>query len=108
MAARLALVLISGQVQQLPAADSLTGSTHADSETPAGTINGTDGTDGNAVFTLAQTPSPAASLQLFKTDIGSGVFMIAGVHYNLSGLTITYTAGNLPITGTTHRAFYRY
>jgi hypothetical protein len=80
----------------------------ADSETPAGTINGTDGTDGNATFTLSHAPSPAASLQLVKTDVGTGVVMIAGVHFNLSGLTITYTSGNIPIAGQTHRASYRY
>ena len=80
----------------------------ADNETPAGTINGTDGTDGNAAFTLAHAPSPAGSLLLFKTDIGSGVYMIAGIHFNLTTLTITYTSGNKPITGMTHRASYRY
>lgn len=80
----------------------------AANETPAGTINGTNGTDGNASFTLANTPSPAGSLQLEKTDIGTAVGMIAGVHFNLSGLTITYTSGNIPISGQTHRAWYRY
>src|SRR4051812_12682093 len=79
-----------------------------DAETPAGTINGTNGTDGNATFALAHAPAPASSHQLVKTDIGTGVVMIAGVHYNLSGLTITYTAGNIPIVGQTHRSSYRY
>lgn len=77
-------------------------------ETPTGAINGTNGTDGNAAFTLAHAPSPAGSLQLVKTDVGTGVVMIAGVHYNLSSLTITYTSGNIPIAGQTHRAWYRY
>ncbi len=74
--------------------------------TPTGTINGTDGTDGNASFTLPSTPSPAASLRLYKTDVGTAVLMIVGVHYNLSTATITYTSGNIPITGQTHRAWY--
>ena len=86
----------------------LSNSNFKDAETPSGTIDGTDGTDGNAVFTLANTPSPAGSLQLTKTDVGTGVLMIAGVHFNLSGLTITYTSGNIPITGMIHRASYRY
>lgn len=75
-------------------------------ETPAGTINGTDGTDGNAAFTLATAPSPGTSLLLEKNDVGTFVRMIAGLQYNLSGLTITYTSGNIPITGQTHRANY--
>jgi hypothetical protein len=109
MAARLSLVVVAGTVKELPAGDTLSGiPVFADNETPAGTINGTVGTDGNAAFTLAHAPSPAGSLQLFKTDVGTGVLMIAGTHYNLSTLTITYTAGNIPITGQTHRAFYRY
>lgn len=75
-------------------------------ETPAGTINGTDGTDGNPTFTLATAPSPGTSLLLFKNDISTFVRMVAGLQYNLSGLTITYTSGNIPITGQTHRANY--
>ncbi len=85
----------------------VTNANFVDNETPDGIINGTDGTDGNAVFTLDDTPDPAASLQLFKTDIGTGVLMIAGIHYNLVGDTITYTANNIPIAGQTHRAWYR-
>jgi hypothetical protein len=84
------------------------GVTFADDETPAGIINGTDGTDGTAAFTLAHAPNPAASLMLYKTDVGTAVLMVAGVHFNLSTLTITYTAGNRPISGQTHRAWYRY
>lgn len=75
-------------------------------ETPAGTINSTTGSDGNGVFTLATAPSPASSLDLVQTVIGTATVMIDGVHFNLSGLTITYTAGNFPFTGTTHRANY--
>lgn len=75
-------------------------------ETPAGTIDSTTGSDGNGVFTLAATPAPASSLELIQTVIGSATVMVDGVHFNLSGLTITYTAGNFPLTGTTHRANY--
>lgn len=85
-----------------------TGVNRANNETPAGAISGTDGTDGNAVFTLTQTPDPSGSLQLFKTDVGTAVLMIETVHFNLAGNTITYTAGNIPIVGQTHRAWYNY
>jgi hypothetical protein len=71
----------------------------ADAETPAGTIDGS-----NAVFTLAFTPSPAGSLQLYK----NGQQMIAGgADYTLSTNTITYVAGAKPKTGDVHIAFYR-
>lgn len=66
-------------------------------ETPAGTINKT-----NKEFTLAQTPSPAASLVLIR---GRAV-MVQGTDYTLSGLTITYTVA--PPIGTIHRAWYKY
>jgi len=75
--------------------------------TPTGTINGTDGTDGNPAFTIQAAPLTDANgnpiFELFKTDVGTAVGMVRGVHYNLSGTTITYTSGNIPITGQTHR-----
>lgn len=77
----------------------LTG-TFADAETPTGTINGV-----NDTFTLANTPSPAGSLVLFK----NGQEMIAGgADYTLATATITFTAGAIPITGDVLIAFYRY
>lgn len=70
----------------------------ADNETPSGTINGS-----NAVFTLAHTPSPTASLQLFL----NGAFQTAaGTDYTLATATITF--GSAPLTGSILRAFYRY
>lgn len=70
----------------------------ADLEVPAGTIN-----SANTVFTLAHTPSPAASLQLFR----NGVLQAAGgTDYALSGSTITYVTA--PLTGDTHVCSYRY
>jgi len=76
------------------------GVTFSDAETPAGTINGS-----NAVFTLAHSPNPAASLILMK----NGQIMIAGgVSYTLSGLTITYASGYIPVAGDVHVAWYRY
>ncbi len=75
-------------------------------ETPSGTINSTTGSDGNGVFTLANTPSPSSSLELIQQTIGTSTVMIDGVDFTISGATITYTAGDYPITGTTHRANY--
>ena len=71
----------------------------ADVEVPAGTINGV-----NAAFTLTYAPNPAASLLLFK----NGVFQTAGIDYNLSGLTITYVAGAIPVSGDAHVCSYRH
>ena len=52
----------------------------ADDETPAGVINGS-----NQTFTLANAPSPAASLLLFLNK----VLQLLGTDYTLSGATIT-------------------
>lgn len=74
------------------------GGTYSDAEVPTGTID-----SANAVFTLAHTPSPAASLQLFR----NGVLQRAGgVDYTLVTATITYVAA--PTTGDTHVCSYRY
>lgn len=68
-----------------------------DNEVPSGTINGS-----NTVFTLANAPSPASSLQLFL----NGLLQTAGgVDYTLSGDTITYATA--PETGDAHVAWYR-
>lgn len=50
-------------------------------ETPAGVIDGM-----NTVFTLANIPNPATSLQLFR-NLGIAA---AGTDYTLSGRTITF------------------
>jgi hypothetical protein len=77
-------------------------------EVPSGAISGTTGSDGNATFTLTHTPNPSAALPLFK----NGLRMTQGTAYTLSGNTITYLAGYIPITGApgdTHVAdSYRY
>lgn len=72
----------------------------ADNETPSGTINGV-----NLVFTLAHTPNPAASLDLFK----NGQLMIAGgADYTLATATITFVAGAIPQTGDALICSYRF
>lgn len=79
-------------------------------ETPSGTINSTTGSDGNGVYTISAVPLNDANgnpiMELIKTDVGTAVVMVRGVHFNISGLTITYTAGNFPIAtapAQTHR-----
>ncbi len=69
-----------------------------DAETPTGAIN-----DANAIFTLAHTPSPAVSLQLF---INGQLLTAGGVDYTLS--TATITVGVAPPTGSVVRCWYRY
>lgn len=70
-----------------------------DLDIPVGLINGV-----NAVYTLQASPSPAASLKLFK----NGILMTAGgVDYALAANQITYIAAATPQLGDTHFAYYR-
>jgi hypothetical protein len=75
----------------------------ADSETPGGSINGS-----NAAFTLAHSPSPAGSLILVQrfASGGAAVLFPGGVDFTLSGLNITMV--NAPATGDSFLAWYRY
>jgi hypothetical protein len=75
--------------------------TYADAEVPSGTVNGV-----NAAFTLAFTPSPGASLELFK----NGQLMVAGASadYQLATATATFNSGAIPKTGDVLTAFYRH
>jgi hypothetical protein len=75
----------------------LTG-TFADAEVPSGTINGS-----TTAFTLAHTPSPAASLACYENGVEERA---AGADYTLATATITY--GVAPPTGTTLVCYYRY
>ena len=72
----------------------------ADNETPTGTINGT-----NDTFTLAQTPSPAASLLVY---LNGQLQTAGGEDYTLSGTTITFVAVKIPLSGDILRVWYRY
>lgn len=69
----------------------------ADNETPAGTIDGV-----NVTFTLAHSPSPTGSLQLYQ----NGLLLIQGTHYTLAGSTITLSVA--PSVGDNLDAYYRY
>lgn len=68
-----------------------------DNETPTGTIDGA-----NNVFTLAHTPDPVASLELYL----NGAFQTAGEDYILSSGTITFI--NAPVSSSIIRCSYRY
>lgn len=79
-------------------ASSGAGPNFADAETPSGTVDGF-----NKVFTLAHSPSPAGSLELFN----NGVLQHAGgADYTLSGNTITFVLA--PVLGATLLAWYRF
>lgn len=66
-------------------------------ETPTGTVDGT-----NLVFTLAQSPM-SGTVQVFV----SGLMMLAGTHYSMSGTTLTFIDPYQPITGEWVRVSYR-
>ena len=71
---------------------------YADNEIPSGAIDGS-----NPTFTLANTPSPAASLSLFLNGTQQGA---GGEDFSLSGAEITFNSNLL--SGSKLRAFYRY
>ena len=70
----------------------------ADEETPTGTVNGT-----NTEFTLANTPSPASSLQFV---VNGQVLTSGGEDFTLA--TATVTTVTAPPTGSVVRVWYRY
>ena len=74
------------------------GANFADDETPSGSINGS-----NTAFTLAHSPNPGASLQLFLNGV---LQQPGGADYTLSGASITMTSA--PATGDILLAWYRY
>lgn len=72
----------------------------ADNETPSGAFD-----DVNTTFTLANSPTPTASLQLFL----NGQLQTQGVDYTLVTNTITYTSPpSSAFSGLPFKAFYRY
>jgi hypothetical protein len=70
----------------------------SDGEMPTGVINAI-----NTTFTLNFSPSPAASLTLFR----NGLLMKQGTDYSLSGGVITFSLGSVPQTGDVLLASYR-
>jgi len=75
------------------------GASFADSEVPAGVINGS-----NAVFTLISAPSPAGSLELFL----NGLLMRQGSDYQITTNTITFFLGSVPQAGDLLVSSYRF
>jgi hypothetical protein len=71
----------------------------SDGETPTGTINGA-----NAAFSLAFTPSPTSSVQVYL----NGLRMLQGLDYNISGSTITFLPVSIPQLGDVILASYRF
>ena len=100
------IVFVSGAVPQ--PADSLVASYRiavaisgvgfVDGETPAGAVNSV-----NAAFTLAQTPSPAASLALYR----NGIRVRSGLDYTITGNSVTFASGSIPQTGDVLQCSYR-
>ncbi len=72
---------------------------YSDSETPGGAVNGS-----NTAFTLVNTPSPAASLDLYV----NGLLMTQGTDYTLTANTISFFLHSTPQTGDLIVASYRY
>ena len=72
----------------------------ADSETPAGTVNGT-----NAVFTLAHAPL-TGSTRVYKGASPATLQRLAPSQYSVTGSTLTFTAA--PATGSALLIDYRY
>jgi hypothetical protein len=75
-----------------------TGPVFVDAETPAGAVDGSNGS-----FTLTGSPSPAASLQLFR----NGILQKATVDFTLSGSSITFAGGSIPQSGDVIQTYYR-
>lgn len=80
------------------ASGNTSGGTFVDAEFPAGTVDGT-----NAVFTLANAPAPASSLEMFH----NGLLLKQGNDYTVSGKSVTFLAGAVPKPGDTLIATYR-
>ena len=69
-----------------------------DQEVPSGLVNGA-----NATFALAQSPSPASSLTLYR----NGLLMRQNLDFTLASGTITFYTASVPQTGDNLLASYR-
>jgi hypothetical protein len=69
-----------------------------DLEVPSGVVDGS-----NAAFTLANLPSPAASLHLFR----NGLVQKPGFDFTLANATVTFVTSAIPQPGDTILASYR-
>jgi hypothetical protein len=71
----------------------------ADGEAPTGSVNGA-----NTVFSLANTPSPTNTLDLYL----NGLLMSQGGDYTLSNNVVTFMTASTPQSGDTLLANYRF
>jgi hypothetical protein len=67
--------------------------TFSDNETPSGSITGTNGSDGNPTFTIANVPVGEPLV------VVTGVTKHLGTDYTRSGATFTFLAPQIPIAG---------
>lgn len=75
-----------------------TSTTFVDSETPSGSLNGS-----NATFLLANIPTPANSVTLFR----NGLFLRQGGDYTVAANIVTFVSGAEPQPGDVLAASYR-
>lgn len=90
--------LVADEVTGRLLVDATGGASFADGETPSGAVNGS-----NAIFVLANAPSPALSLQFF---VNGQLMTMGGEDGTLSSDTVTLN--NAPPSGSVLRAWYRY
>jgi hypothetical protein len=69
-----------------------------DGETPGGSVNAI-----NTAFTLAQIPSPAGSLAVYR----NGMRLQSGLDYTSTGSSITFASSDVPQTGDVLQCSYR-
>ena len=72
--------------------------TFVDSETPAGVMDGA-----NAIFTLSNSPNPAASLTLFR----NGMLLLPALDYTLTGNSVAFSSTARPQPADVLLASYR-
>lgn len=81
-----------------PCFDSTQLPTYSDGETPAGVVDGSNGS-----FALASAPVPVQSLILFR----NGMAQKQGIDYTLAGSEVVFPSGTVPQPGDTLLAWYR-
>jgi hypothetical protein len=69
-----------------------------DSDSLSGAVNGS-----NTSFTLSHTPSPSASLALYR----NGIMQKTGQDFSIGGSTVVFASNNTPQSGDTLLASYR-
>lgn len=70
-----------------------------DAETPGGAVDGV-----NAIFTVANAPSPSSSLAVYR----NGIHLSLNVDYIFSGVTITFATNAKPTAGDLLFVTYRH